>query len=157
AFGTSLRFRAGIGVYGLNGTSGNRTLGSSAQSVSLVAGNFTGDGHTDLAVINQGTHDVTILAADGRGGFGNPRLGLTTSTSAGLRTTARPVAIAAGDFARNGRTDLAVLMEDTGQLWIYSANGDGTFRHTFSIAVGDLATGLSVVPGNSPGLLNLLV
>ena len=48
-------------------------------------------------------------------------------------------------------------MEDTGQLWIYSGNGDGTFRHTFSIPVGDEATGLSVVPGSGNGLLNLLV
>src|SRR5262249_3152009 len=53
--------------------------------------------------------------------------------------------------------DLAVLMEDTGQLWIYSGHGNGTFRHTFRIPVGDQATGLSVVPGSENGLLNLLV
>ena len=62
-----------------------------------------------------------------------------------------------GDFNRDGHLDLAVLMEDTGQVWIYSGNGDGTFRHTFSIPVGEDATGLSVVPGSSNGLLNLLV
>ena len=42
-------------------------------------------------------------------------------------------------------------MEDTGQVWIYTGNGNGTFRHTFSIPVGDEATGLSVVPGNGTG------
>ena len=57
----------------------------------------------------------------------------------------RPVAIVAGDFNSDGSTDLAVLMEDTGQLWIYTGNGNGTFQHTFSIAVGDEATGLTVV------------
>ena len=57
----------------------------------------------------------------------------------------------AGDFNRDGKLDLAVLMEDTGQIWIYSGNGNGTFRHTFSIPVGDEATGLSVVPATEPG------
>ena len=69
----------------------------------------------------------------------------------------RPGAIVAGDFNRDGNLDLAVLMEDTGQVWIYTGNGNGTFRHTFSIPVGDEATGLSVVPGNGPGLFDLLV
>ena len=48
-------------------------------------------------------------------------------------------------------------MEDTGEVWIYSGNGNGTFRQTFSIPVGEEATGLSVVPGSGPGLFNLLV
>ena len=48
-------------------------------------------------------------------------------------------------------------MEDTGQVWIYTGNGNGTFQHTFSIPVGEDATGLSVVPGNGPGLFDLLV
>ena len=63
----------------------------------------------------------------------------------------------AGDFNRDGNLDLAVLMEDTGEIWIYTGNGNGTFQHTFSIPVGEEATGLSVVPGNGPGLFNLLV
>ena len=82
---------------------------------------------------------------------------LTTSTSDGSSINTRPGAIVAGDFNRDGQLDLAVLMEDTGVLWIYSGNGDGTFRHTFSIPVGDEATGLSVVPAGGNGLLNLLV
>ena len=69
----------------------------------------------------------------------------------------QPGAVVAGDFNRDGPLDLAVLMQDTGQVWIYTGNGDGTFRHTFSIPVGDEATGLSVVPGSGPGLLDLLV
>ena len=99
------------------------------------------------------THSFTVLVADGNGGFANPQLGLTTSTSDGLSINDRPVAIVAGDFNRDGNLDLAVLMEDTGQVWIYTGNGNGTFRHTFSIPVGDEATGLSVVPGSGTGLL----
>ena len=157
SFGNSLRFRASAGLYGLDTNSLIPVVSSFAQSVSLVAGDFTGDGHNDLAVVNQETHSFTILVNNGTGGFANPQLGLTTSTSDGLSINDRPGAIVAGDFNRDGHLDVAVLMEDTGQLWIYSGNGDGTLRHTFSTLVGDEATGLSVVAGHGDGLLNLLV
>ena len=157
SFSRSLRFRASTGVYGLDTTSGAPVVSSFAQSVSLVAGDFTGDGRNDLAVVNQETHSFSILVANGHGGFANPQLGRTTSTSEGLSINERAGAIVTGDFNRDGHLDLAVLMEDTGRLWIYSGNGDATFRHTFSIPVGDQATGLSVVPGSGNGLLNLLV
>ena len=157
SFSKSLRFRASTSLYGLDTTSGGVSVSSFAQSVALVAGNFLGDGRNDIAVVNQATHSFTILEADGSGGFANPNQGLTTSTSDGSSINARPGAVVAGDFNRDGRLDLAVLMEDTGALWIYSGNGDGTFHHTFSIPVGDLATGLTVVSAGGGGLLNLLV
>ena len=157
SFTQSLVFPDSTGLYGLNTTSGSPALSSFADPVSLVVGDFTGNGRNDLAVLNQGTHSFSILVADGAGGFASPQVGLTTSTSDGLSINNRPVAIVAGDFNRDGHTDLAVLMEDTGQLWIDSGNGDGTFRHTFSIPVGADATGLTVVPGGGNGLLNLLV
>jgi len=157
SFSKSLRFRASTGLYGLSTTSASPAVSSFAQTVSLVAGDFTGDGRNDVVVVNQGTHSFTVLAADGAGGFANPALALTTSTSDDSSINDRPGAIVAGDFNRDGKLDLAVLMEDTGQIWIYTGNGNGTFRHTFSIPVGDEATGLSVVPGNEPGLVDLLV
>jgi len=157
SFTQSLVFPASTGLYGLSMTSGRPAVSSFADPVSLIAGDFMGNGRNDLAVLNQGSHSFSILVADGTGGFTSPQLGLTTSTSDGLSINNRPVAIVAGDFNRDGKTDLAVLMEDTGQLWIYSGNGDGTFRPTFSIPVGEDATGLTVVPGSGTGLLNLLV
>ena len=102
SFSQSLRFRASTGLYGLSTTSGSPAVSSFAQSVSLVAGDFTGDGRNDLVVVNQGTHSFTVLVADGSGGFANPQLGLTTSTSDGLSINNRPGAIVAGDFNRDG-------------------------------------------------------
>jgi hypothetical protein len=157
SFKESLSFRAGTGLSGVQGSAASPAVTSFERSVSLVAGDFTGDGRGDLVVVNQGAHSFSLLPADGSGGVSDPSLALTTSTSDGLTRNERPRAIVAGDFNRDGRLDLALLMEDTGQVWIYSGNGDGTFRHTFSIPVGDQATGLSVVPGNGPGLLDLLV
>jgi hypothetical protein len=157
SFSKSLRFRADTGLYGLDTTAGSPVVSSSAQSVSAVAGDFMGSGLADLAVVNGETHNITILAANGNGGFADPTRRLKTSTSDDSTINNRPGAIVAGDFNRDGHLDVAVLMEDTGELWIYSGNGDGTFRHTFSIPVGDQATGLSVAPGRGAGLLDLLV
>lgn len=157
SFAETLRFRADGGLYGLSAVASVPSVNSFAESVSIVSGDFTGDGQNDLLVVNQATHSFTILAGNGRGGVANPRRVLTTSTSEGLSINQRPGAIVAGDFNRDGHLDLAVLMEDTGVLWIYSGSGGGAFRHTFSIPVGDQATGLAVVPDASTGLLNLLV
>ncbi len=141
----------------LNTTSGSPALSSVALPVSMVSGDFLSDGQTDLVVVDRGTHTITLLPGDDNGGFLAPELSMTTSTSDGFHINNDPGAMVAGAFDRNGPMDLAVLMEDTGQVWIYTPVGNGTFRHTFSIAVGEDATGLSLVPGNGPGLLDLVV
>ena len=156
-FSRSLDFEASTGLYGVVSTPAGPVANSFAQSVSLAAGSFTGAGSEDLVVLNQAMHSFTVLQSDGSGGFDAPQLSLTTSTSDGFSINELPTAIVAGDFTKGGGIDLAVLMEDTGQIWIFSGKGNGTFVHTFSISVGDDATGLTVVPGVSPGLLDLLV
>ncbi len=155
-FSQSQTFLASTALYGVAASSAGPVTTSFAQSVSLAEGSFTGAGSADVVVLNQATHSFTVLVGDGSGGFGAPQLALTTSTSDGFAVNERPTAIVAGNFTEGGSADLAVLMEDTGQIWIYSGNGYGTFRHTFTIPVGDLATGLTVVSAGN-GLYDLLV
>jgi hypothetical protein len=157
SFRTSLRFRAGTQPDGLDTTTGVPAIRSVAQSVGVAAGDFLGNGRNSLVVVNRGAHSFTVLPGEGRGGFAEPQVALTTSTSDGLRINNQPGAVVAGDFNRDGRLDLAVLMQDTGQVWVYTNNGAGAFAHTFTIPAGDEASGLSVVPGGGPGLLDLLV
>ena len=156
-FSQQLDFSTSTEPSTVNTTSGSPTLNSVALPVSLVAGDFLGNGQTDLVVVDRGTHSLTVLPGDGNGGFLAPELAMTTSTSDASNINNDPGPVVAGAFTRGGPLDLAVLMEDTGQVWIYTPLGNGTFQHTFSIAVGEDATGLSVVPGNGPGLLNLVV
>jgi hypothetical protein len=155
AFGQTLRFRSGTEINGMSLAWGGPVLSSLAQSVALAAGDFTGSGLTDLVVVNAGVHSFSVLKGDGSG-FSDPETPLTFSTSDGLAVNEQPGAVVAGDFDRDGKPDLAVLMQDTGEVWIYTKTG-GAFTHTFSVPVGEEATGLSVVPGSGPGLLDLLV
>jgi hypothetical protein len=157
SFSKSLRFRASSGLYSLEANSATPVISSIAQSVSLVAGDFIGDGRIDLVVVNQAIHNFNVLVGDGTGGFSNPGAGLSIATSDGLSVNNRAGAIVAGDFNRDGLLDVAVLMEDTGALWIYSGEGNGTFRQTFRVPVGDEATGLAMVPDASSGFADLLV
>ena len=40
-----------------------------SQPVALVAGDFNGDGRTDLAIANSGANDVSVLLGNGDGTF----------------------------------------------------------------------------------------
>jgi hypothetical protein len=159
------RFRAGTGLFEVDTATGTAQVSSLNQSVSLAAGNFTGDGRNDLVVVNRGAHSFTVLPNDGNGGFHDPQADLTTSTSAGLAINEQPGPVVTADFhgtdgldpRRSATGDLAILMEDRGEVWIYTNNGDGTFTLGQQIPVGSLATGLAVVRGRAPGLFDLLV
>jgi FG-GAP-like repeat len=157
SFSQQLRLSAGAEPSTLSATSSGLSRSSVTLPVSAVAGDFLGNGQTDLVVVDRGAHSFTILAGDGYGSFLDPERSLTTSTSGGDNINNQPGAVVAGDFNRAGRLDLAVLMQDTGEVWVFTNEGNGKFNHTFTINVGDDATGLSVVPGNGLGLLNLLV
>jgi hypothetical protein len=122
-----------------NGDGGFETLppvplGSHASSpVSIVAGDFTGDGVLDLAVANQNSDNVSILMGDGQGDFqvlppislGNP--------------AQTPAAITAGDFTDNGPLDLAVASDGSGgpdTVSILLGQGQGMFDLQTPITLG---------------------
>jgi hypothetical protein len=94
------------------------TAGSAPYFV--VKGEFNADGRPDLAVANYFSNDVTILLGNGSGGFA-PSAG--SPFGAGLG----PTAIAVGDFNRDGRSDLAVAGNSSGDVTVLLGNGSGGF------------------------------
>ncbi len=118
----------------------------------LVAGQFSKDGHLDLAVTNYGVGTVTVLMGNGDGTFGAP-----TSFQAG----ADALSIAMGDFNGDGNLDLAVNSDtfdpsDT-SVAVLLGNGNGTFGAPSFYAAGNGPQ--SVVAGdfNGDGKLDLAV
>ena len=98
------------------------------DAAAVVAADFNGDHHPDLAVVDDGpaTHQVVILTGDGKGAFA---AGPTYSTSG-------PTAIATGDFNGDGHPDLAVLNGGANKISILMGVGDGTFTAKPDVATG---------------------
>ena len=117
----------------------------------LVAGDFNGDGRTDLAVANSGSgNDVSVLLGNGDGTF-QPQV--TYPVGSG------PVALVAGDFNGDGRTDLAVANSGSndGTVSVLLGNGDGTFQTQVTYAVGSGPDALVAGDFNGDGRTDLAV
>ncbi|MEA2446187.1 MAG: hypothetical protein QOJ12_3479, partial [Thermoleophilales bacterium] len=67
---------------------------------SVVVADFNGDAKPDLASVNGGSDDITIMLGDGTGGF-------TAAVTSPELVGDGPSAIAAGDFNGDGKPDLA--------------------------------------------------
>ncbi|MEI9976363.1 MAG: VCBS repeat-containing protein [Ignavibacteriota bacterium] len=89
---------------------------------SLVVGDFNHDGKPDLAVTgsaDNGAGSVEILLNNGDATF-HPAAVINVGEAASR--------IAAADFNRDGKLDLAVSVGFTGQVSILLGNGDGSFQ-----------------------------
>ena len=112
------------------------TYAVGSEPGAIVAGHFTSYGRTDLAVANYGSNDVSVLLGNGNGTF-QKQVTYPVGSS--------PSAIVAGDFTGHGPTDLAVArgsFDADGDiipgtvLSVLLGNGDGTFQHQVTYAVG---------------------
>ena len=74
-----------------------QTISAGSDPIALVTGDFTGNGRTDLAVVNGG--GVMVLLANGDGTF-QPGVEYSVGFD--------PDAIVTGEFTDDGRIDIAV-------------------------------------------------
>jgi hypothetical protein len=124
------------------------TVGSDPSAMTSLDAN--GDGKMDLAVVNPTSGTVSILIGHGDGTFSPP----TT-----VPITPAPflaAAVAAADFNRDGRTDLAVGVYGVSpHATILMGNGDGSFQPPVTIASGSASISLAVADFNSDGISDL--
>ena len=124
------------------------------EPLSMVVGDFNGDGKLDLALgIQQDGNSgyVSILLGNGDGTF--------TPVSSSPATGHCPCAMAMGDFNGDGKVDLAVANYDDNTVTILLGNGDGTFLPASSspVSVGANPTDLVSADFNGDGKLDLAV
>ncbi|CAF2871850.1 unnamed protein product [Rotaria sp. Silwood2] len=106
-----------------NGTFSNQITysmpnGSSPNCIAVY--DFNNDGILDLAVVNRGRNEISILLGYGNGLFKNLA---TYSTGVG----SIPYSIAIGDLNNDGSMDFAVVNQGSKNVGIFFGYGNGTF------------------------------
>ena len=114
----------------------------------VAVGDFTGNGIADLAVVNYGSGDVSILLGRGDGTFRD---------AVSYATGVNPASVVVGDFNGDGIPDLAVADGAGSTVSVLLGNGDGSFRPPASYACGARPVRLVAGDFNGDGILDLAV
>jgi hypothetical protein len=114
----------------------------------VAVGDFSGDGHLDLAVSNFGSSDISLLRGKGDGTFRD-------EVRVPLPPGSNPSDIVAGDFNGDGRLDLAVADTGTNDVSVLLGNGNGTFQSPVHYATGTSPVGLVAGDFTGHGHLDL--
>jgi hypothetical protein len=154
--GNSVTVLLGNGSGGFTPATGSQfALGT--YPISLVVGDFNGDGNQDLAVANAGTNNVTVLLGNGSGGFAPAPGG---PSPVGIY----PISIAVGDFNGDGIQDVAVTAwlnssSTPGTVTVLLGNGSGGFAAAAGspITVGIVPDSVVAEDFNMDGNLDLAV
>lgn len=108
----------GDGTFSVGGTFATDVTSSNPQE--LVAGDFNGDGHPDIAVTNESGNNVGVLLNDGTGNF-QPVVNYPLSSGSNFE-------IATADLNADGNLDLIVPLWTGSNVAVMLGNGDGTFQ-----------------------------
>jgi large repetitive protein len=105
---------------------GTISLSANAGSTYMLAADFDGDGHLDLAVVNVNFSSIGVALGAGNGTFGAPQ---NTSVA---RKPGKP---AIADFNGDGKPDLAVPAATDNAVTILINAGGGRFGRVTDLAV----------------------
>lgn len=127
----------------------------------LVAADFDGDGHTDLAVEGVSHDWLVVLLGHGDGTFERtPTIVVPRPPSRGDRRVHDAMAV--GDFDRDGHVDLATTSWDAeapeafpSRVVILLGRGDGTLHIASTLAVGPIAQSIVAADFDADGLADL--
>lgn len=86
----------------------------------IASGDFNGDGKMDLAVVNQGSNNVTVLLSNGSG--------FSSSPNSPFSVGSLPFSLALADFDNDGKLDIAVPNYQDNNVTVLMGDGTGDFK-----------------------------
>jgi hypothetical protein len=101
--------------------------GVGSKPVAVVTGDFNRDGKMDVATVNQGSNNVSVLLGNGNGTF-KPALNFPVGHS--------PAALLAVDLNGNNTLDLVTANKSDNTVTVLLGRGDGTFSLAGTYAAG---------------------
>ncbi len=133
-------------------TASTLALGGPAVAVGtdprgIAVADFNGDGIPDIAVVNRGLNNVSVLLGNGDGTFR-----AAASYAAGVD----PIAIATGDLNGDGRIDLVTANRAAYTISVLLGNGDGTFQQNVDYAAGTEPIAIATADFNGDGLWDVV-
>ena len=118
------------------------------QTYGAYAGDFNGDGFSDLAVPNELANDVRVFLNDGHGDYGD-------ATVWDIPSGAVPSPNEGADFNRDGIVDFAVGNAGNSFVSVFMGVGDGAFRHAGNHRAGRAVRGVCVMDLNGDGYADI--
>ncbi len=120
-----------------------------------VAGDFDGDGNTDIVSVRVSSQLGQLFLGRGDGTFnGQPTFTLPVNNASFGR---KPPPLAASDIDGDGATDLIALSTDTNEVGLLLSNGDGTFAPEVLFAVGERPSQVTVGDVDADGYEDVMV
>jgi hypothetical protein len=124
----------------------------------MAAGDFNKDGNPDLAIATYNPnsydggpyHRVAIHLGNGAGNFGSP-------TNLNMGANSIPTGVAAGDFNKDGKLDLAATLTGTNQVAVMLGNGAGGFGAAAKLAAGQNPVRVAAADLNKDGKADLVI
>ena len=128
------------------------SIGSDSMPYSVAVADLNNDGHSDIAVANFGTNDVSIFMKEDDANF---TIQITLSTT----IASHPQSVAVGDFNKDGRLDIAVANYWLNNVGIFLGDGHGTFLNqiTYSTDVGSRPYSIAIGDFNNDSRLDIVV